>query len=272
MSTGLGCEQPPGLKPPADPPCDKTKMTNRYCAGICYAYLKDAADYDGVIFAGTQVGSQCWCGGGSAGSGHGGQWDFKPGSACTAPCTGAPSEKCGGQYMNTVTKIDCTTSGWALVLGLLLGGSAYLGAGIVYGTRTRGGAAGLTKHPHYPQFLSLQGLVADGVAFARGKQHGQGNLVGGGYAAVHPHERSREQPSRTGKAPQDRSTRGSKKSKKEAKEPRVDKEQAHGQSTALERAAATPAPAAAATAAGDGGRESHPNRYYCVVRSRRARC
>ena len=247
-------------------------MTNRYCAGICYAYLKDAADYDGVIFAGTQVGSQCWCGGGSAGSGHGGQWDFKPGSACTAPCTGAPSEKCGGQYMNTVTKIDCTTSGWALVLGLLLGGSAYLGAGIVYGTRTRGGAAGLTKHPHYPQFLSLQGLVADGVAFARGKQHGQGSLVGAGYAAVHPHERSREQPSRTGKAPQDRSTRGSKKSKKEAKEPRVDKEQAHGQSTALERAAATPAPAAAATAAGDGGRESHPNRYYCVVRSRRARC
>ena len=234
-------------------------MTNRYCAGICYAYLKDAADYDGVIFAGSQAGSQCWCGGGSAGSGHGGRWDFKPNSACSAPCTGAPSEKCGGQWLNTVTKIDCTTSGWTLVLGLLLGGSTYLSAGIIYGTRTRGGAVGLAKHPHYPQFLSLQGLVADGVAFARGKQHGHGSLVGGGYATVHTHGSSREQPSRTGEAPQNRSMRGSKRSKKEAKEPRVDKEQTHGQSTAPEPAAATPALAAPGTAAGDGGRESHPN-------------
>eukprot|EP01043_Picozoa_sp_COSAG02_P053504 COSAG02_NODE_5916_length_3941_cov_2.224362_3_plen_241_part_00 len=236
-------------------------MTNRYCAGICYAYLKDAVDYDGVIFAGSQVGSQCWCGGGSAGSGHGGQWDFKPNSACNAPCTGAPSEKCGGQYLNTVTKIDCTTSGWTLVLGLLLGGFTYLGAGIMYGTRTRGGAMGLTKHPHYQQFLSLQGLVADGVAFARGKQHGQGSLASCGYVAVHTRERSRKHSSRTAKAPQNESTRGSKKSKKEAKERTVDKEQVHGQSTALlERAAATPAPTAAGTAAGDGGRESphHP--------------
>jgi hypothetical protein len=212
-------------------------MTNRYCAGICYAYLKDAVDYDGVIFAGSQVGSQCWCGGGSAGSGHGGQWDFKPNSACNAPCTGAPSEKCGGQYLNTVTKIDCTTSGWTLVLGLLLGGFTY------------------------QQFLSLQGLVADGVAFARGKQHGQGSLASCGYVAVHTRERSRKHSSRTAKAPQNESTRGSKKSKKEAKERTVDKEQVHGQSTALlERAAATPAPTAAGTAAGDGGRESphHP--------------
>eukprot|EP01048_Picozoa_sp_COSAG05_P018185 COSAG05_NODE_2614_length_2835_cov_2.941155_2_plen_140_part_00 len=53
---------------------------------------------------------------------------------------------------------------------LLVGSATYLGVGIAYGRRQGRGGAGLRAHTHYPQMVTLHGLVLDGVAMVRGRK------------------------------------------------------------------------------------------------------
>jgi hypothetical protein len=65
--------------------------------------------------------------------------------------------------------------GWAFIVAVTLGTAAYVGGGIAVGKRSAaaapspGGSLGtLRLHPHFPRWLEIHGLVADGLIFARG--------------------------------------------------------------------------------------------------------
>lgn len=61
-------------------------MTGAQCVSLCRAR--------GFPYAGTQYGSYCFCGDSYGNSG--------PAANCDMPCSGNPSEKCGGAWANTV--------------------------------------------------------------------------------------------------------------------------------------------------------------------------
>jgi glucan 1,3-beta-glucosidase len=65
---------------------DSQVNTTAACIAACFSKK--------YRFAGTQYGSQCFCG-----NAYGGQG---PAGACTTPCTGAPTETCGGANQNSV--------------------------------------------------------------------------------------------------------------------------------------------------------------------------
>ena len=116
---------------------------------------------------------------------------------CVAKCLACPSAKC--TYISfSVTNADCSWyescdmanlytvpgkadyqsqvvrgadgSGRSLVATLLATVVVYLVAGVIYGRRTGNPASGLAAHPQYAKFVSLHGLVTDGVAYARGRR------------------------------------------------------------------------------------------------------
>lgn len=62
------------------------KMTTARCAGLCAA--------KGFALAGTQHGTQCWCG--NSYGRHG------KATNCDTPCDGNPAEKCGGDWALSV--------------------------------------------------------------------------------------------------------------------------------------------------------------------------
>eukprot|EP01047_Picozoa_sp_COSAG01_P053631 COSAG01_NODE_5769_length_4045_cov_3.262038_3_plen_320_part_00 len=171
---GLTCAKPDGLAhPPDDPPCDSSKLTPTYCARLCYAYLSSATEYKGLIYSGTQMGGQCWCG-------LKGPFTQLPAASCSQPCQGDPSIMCGGPYISSAMQVDCRTgSGWPFVAVLLGAAAVYLGIG--GGFQYSQGARGLPNLlPHRAFWLEVRALVADGVAFSRGRRRLQGKSTAGG--------------------------------------------------------------------------------------------
>ena len=84
--------------------------------------------------------------------------------------------------------------GWPFVLALVVALALYGGGGVAYNVQVKGAAVGVGALPHTEQWLSLGGLVADGVAFAslktkeafanyQGGDFGGGDF-GGGYDAL----------------------------------------------------------------------------------------
>ena len=180
---GLTCDKPPGVdKPPADPPCDTSKMTPQYCSAICWAFMSESTGYKGVAFAGAQAGTQCWCGL---------ELPSPPPLApgCMLPCPGDGTQMCGGLYLSTLVKVDCRSRwGWSFVALVLVVAAGYLGTGAAF--RHRQGAKGTDLLPHRQFWTEARALVADGVGFARGGRGGRGGAggVGGAYIAVAEHE------------------------------------------------------------------------------------
>ena len=71
--------------------------------------------------------------------------------------------------------LDPGGGGWGttVVIFIVVGSSAYLGLGVAYGHKTgrRGGSFGpLSPHPHAQHWISVVGLVADGVGFVLGRR------------------------------------------------------------------------------------------------------
>ena len=285
---GLTCERPNGLKaPPADPPCDSSKMSNEYCAAICWAYLSASPEYDGVVYAGTQAGTQCWCGFGQDFSASRGA--VEPSSACSIACpaggSAAAGEKCGGLCISSVTKIDCSAGGWMLVAVILGGAAVYLGVG--GGWRKQHGAKGLDLLPHRAFWLDVSALVSDGIAFSKGRRAGGGSRdrggggpgagAGAGYTPVREGGGSRERSGAPGGGgdggregdvgKKERAAAGNKSRHKEKKKEKKEKQKDKGEERTGVVAPVAPAPAVAAaaaapgtgsgTAAGDGGRWVH---------------
>ena len=116
---------------------------------------------------------------------------------CVAKCLACPSAKC--TYISfSAINADCSWyescdmaklytvpgktdyksqvvrgadgSGWSLVATLLATVAVYLVAGLIYGSRAGNSESGLAAHPHYAKFISLHGLVLDGVAYVRGRR------------------------------------------------------------------------------------------------------
>ena len=66
-------------------------MTNATCQATCRS--------KGFTYAGTQYGSQCFCGNSYGKYGQAGE------EKCNMPCAGSSGEKCGGTWANTVFKL-----------------------------------------------------------------------------------------------------------------------------------------------------------------------
>eukprot|EP01045_Picozoa_sp_COSAG04_P005580 COSAG04_NODE_261_length_18676_cov_8.426603_3_plen_430_part_00 len=163
------------------PDCDRSKLSQEYCANMCLLISDGKYRYSGV-----EWGSQCFCGNtlseiskevdiGECAKG------CDPKSAhpdCS--CPGKPDEKCGGGMTMMVTEIVCGAQ-WGLTIVVLLGvvGSGYVVGGMAFAKHTGATGRGLQLHPHYARWEELQGLCLDGVRFVRG-----GRREGGGYAAV----------------------------------------------------------------------------------------
>lgn len=157
--------------------------------------------------------------------------------------------------------------GWTFVSGSLVVSAVYLFGGVAYGRKVRRApVAGLAAHPHYAQFLAVQGLVMDGVTFARGR--GRGTASRGAYRAVDDTGPSRADASnRSGTTSTEKPPKKTKqKEKKHRKQPH---DATGGGSSANDKLISAPALASArepavavtrASAAGDGGRWVHvPN-------------
>lgn len=109
--------------------------------------------------------------------------------------------------------------GWGVVAVLLLGGAAYLGGGIAYGSRRQGRATtGLRAHPHYRQMVALHALVLDGVAVVRGTKKAPAR----GYVEAPDGRRGKQELKQ--QAPDRATGRHSAKEKKEKKEKKERKE------------------------------------------------
>ena len=72
-------------------------------------------------------------------------------------------------------------SGWAMVLLLLGGATAYAGGGVLWAARVAGNSSGadtalreLQSHPHWAEWCEMRSLVTDGYAFCRGRLGGSG--------------------------------------------------------------------------------------------------
>ena len=65
--------------------------------------------------------------------------------------------------------------GLVFVLVFLLASAVYVGGGLAYGRRTRGGG-GLASHPHFQRWSFFAGLVMDGVGVVRGCKDGGGGV------------------------------------------------------------------------------------------------
>eukprot|EP01052_Picozoa_sp_SAG31_P012706 SAG31_NODE_748_length_12390_cov_6.306484_10_plen_329_part_00 len=169
---GLGCPPAPGTeRPPDDPPCDTSKMTPEYCAAICHVYMAGATGYAGRAYAGTQAGTQCWCGLVQPST-----VTRLPASSCSSVCPGDASQKCGASCLSSAVEVDCTSSffGWPLVGLLVVGAGAYLGGGAALNYSK--GARGLQQLlPHRELWLEVVGLATDGCRFVqRGRPGGGG--------------------------------------------------------------------------------------------------
>ena len=150
----------------------------------------------------------------------------------------------------------------------------YVGGGLAHGGRS--GRApqrhGLSSaHPHAEQWRSLQGLVRDGVVFARARAQGHqpGRAAGSAAPLLEVEEERRNRGGSSGGKEKTSKQRSGKKESKEGSSPQSGGERTSKRSSGGDRgndAAAAPAPvtsagpAAAGTQAGDGGRWVHvPN-------------
>ena len=254
---GLTCDKPPGVdKPPADPPCDTSKMTPEYCSAICSAYMSEATGYKGVAYAGAQAGTQCWCG-----------LELPSptpplASGCTLPCGGDDKRMCGGMYLSTMVKVDCRSRcGWSFVALVLVGGAGYLGAGAAF--RHRQGAKGANLLPHRQFWTEARALVADGVGFARGGRRGAYSAVAVGAESEERERGERGNPKKKHKGKEkDKGSKdkkeGRSKASRSSKGGSVEPVASGGDGRRSEPAPAT-APEAG-TSAGGGGRGVHQPR------------
>ena len=192
----------------------------------------------------------------------------------------------GGEYafhcVDDSLKLYCASAAdWGMGFLLLAAalGAAYVGGGIVLGSKQGLGGAGAKAHPHYSRWVEVHGLVQDGVAFVRGgeRQRQQSHQRRGGAAPAASssqapllassdntgRRRSDKSSSKSKKASSRSSSRGS--SPKDGKGAKRAKAVTEGQALPEAAAATTPAPAPSGagsenqTAAGDGGRWVHVN-------------
>ena len=63
-----------------------------------------------------------------------------------------------------------TNWGWSFLMAMFVVGSGYIGGGVLVGKRGTG--SGLHRHPHARHWREIEGLVTDGVQFAKGKSRG----------------------------------------------------------------------------------------------------
>ena len=173
--------------------------------------------------------------------------------------------------------------GVTFIAGLVLGGGAYVGVGVALGARAGRGQLAPSSHPHYPSWVSVAGLVADGVAYSRARAQGRSVSTakrgGGSYAAVGDASRAGRDSVKHGSSRTESKTSGgsSSSSSKKTKKDKRDKSKSPGRAaesqeqqqdhadsaratTSSAAASATdqePAGQAAGTAAGGGGRWVH---------------
>eukprot|EP01046_Picozoa_sp_COSAG06_P025192 COSAG06_NODE_2102_length_7592_cov_14.509676_8_plen_427_part_00 len=96
----------------------------------------------------------------------------------------------GGDYafhcVDDSLKLYCASpADWGMEFLLLAAvlGAAYVGGGIVLGSKQGAGGAGAKAHPHYSRWVEVHGLVQDGVAFVRGGGGGSGSSRTSGVVA-----------------------------------------------------------------------------------------
>jgi hypothetical protein len=76
---------------------------------------------------------------------------------------------------DTTFYVYVSTWGWRLLTFAAVASCAYVGGGVLYGRRVRGGGGGgnwLAAHPHGSNWVEVHGLCADGVAFVHGRVGG----------------------------------------------------------------------------------------------------
>ena len=175
---------------PNPPPCDKTKMTDDYCATLCLHWSASIPGSSGSkVWSATQFAYTCWCGTEEDGIDTGAWLESNrvDDAQCNTPCEGDKTMMCGGPSLNHVMLVECNAYGWDFVLVLGLVSGLYLGGGALLKHRTEG--VPLTREkllhgellPHRSRWEMLRGLVADGVLFSKGRLGGGG---GKGYRRV----------------------------------------------------------------------------------------
>ena len=106
--------------------------------------------------------------------------------------------------------------GWAMVLLLLGGATAYAGGGVLWAARVAGNSSGggtalreLQSHPHWAEWCEMRSLVTDGYAFCRGR------LGGSGYSNLQGRAESAEARADEAEADAKRAKRSLKKAKRQ---------------------------------------------------------
>lgn len=147
-------------------------------------------------------------------------------------------------------------------------GSAYVGGGVVLGSKQGAGQAGLKGHPHFKKWVELHAMVQDGVAFARGGKNRQPRGCGpaeqiGKEAPLLTTSTEHDGRRRSEKSKTNGKSKSSSKSKSTSSAPIQPQSEgdADRQRTVTPAVGAVAAPAAPSaskkTAAGDGGRWVH---------------
>jgi hypothetical protein len=230
-------ENPNPCKTAPDPPaCDRTKMTDDYCASLCLHWAQ-AGKIPGAasdeIYSGTQFAFTCWCGTAADAS----KLVSVDDKLCNSPCQGDTGMMCGGASLNHVMRVSCSRWGWTFVSSLASCIAGYILVGALYTHRTQG--VPLTKAeflagsllPNKAFWSVSRELVTDGVRFSRAKLRGEaGPLPAGGYSQVgsaaklgaEKHSRREEND-----ANEKRSSRGGSSKKKHTKEKSAKHESAH---------------------------------------------
>jgi hypothetical protein len=99
---------------------------------------------------------------------------FQTAAAPTKNCflKAAPASPLVGGPGNLGMALLPPDSAWgsSFLLLLVLGGTAYVGGGVLLGRRVSGKYTGLAAHPHFQRWMELKGLVTDGGRLLQGKQ------------------------------------------------------------------------------------------------------
>lgn len=174
---------------PEAPGCDRTKMTDDYCASLCLHWAqtgKIPGAASDEIYSGTQYAYTCWCGTATDAA----KLVSVDDKQCNTPCEGDKSMMCGGPNLNHVMRVTCSRWGWSFVQAFIACSFGYLLIGALYTSRTRG--VPLTKAefvagsllPHRPFWNLLRDLTTDGVRFCRAKLRGDATDPARGYQSL----------------------------------------------------------------------------------------
>jgi hypothetical protein len=87
-----GCFADDASRDLKDFPFSSGSMSIEFCSEHCRAFFN--------VYAGTQFGSYCFCGNTV------GRLGAADESRCSIPCSGNPGQKCGGEYANSVRRVN----------------------------------------------------------------------------------------------------------------------------------------------------------------------